>query len=325
MDDWRNRMSDPNHNVRGEIADLVTFLTNLSIDGSNECRPNAILAQARQKNTYAPQSTGFTVLDSKWKGGWKRKKLTMWLAPSRHGKSSAARSFTAENCLMHKPTLLQSFEMQREDILFGILSGMACVPLGVAIDPNKASSQDEYESIIKSQELLDQWVRIYDVRCGLPEMETRIRRMRSEFGPTDTILNVVDHVGIIDSSSKNDDWKVLDATAQGLSDVAKRQDVSVLAFSQVQDAVQKELETYNRAYTVKARGSAAWFNAADIVVVSCKHNGKDKDGAFSNEQLRAATVVQTAKFREIGGEESRVVLKFDVDHGRFLNQEIMDG
>lgn len=320
VDEWRKRIAAPVENIRTEIADLVTFLTNLSIDGSNECRPNLILAQARQKNSYAPQSTGFTILDSKWKGGWRRKKLTMWLAPSGSGKSSACRSFAAENCLMHKPTLIQSFEMPKEDILFGVLSGMAYVPLETAIDPQKASTPEEYESIQKAEELIDRHVRIYDTRCGLPEMETRIRRMRAEFGVTDTILNMIDHVGIIDSETKDDNWRALDALAQGLSDVAKHQDIANLAFSQVRENVKLELRRTNHAFNIKARGSDGWYNAADVVVVSCQHNGKRKDGSFIVPVV-PATVVQTAKFREMGGQESWVALKFDVEHGRMLNQE----
>lgn len=321
--EWLSRFGQPGNNVREEIAGLVTQLTNLSVEGTNECRPKEIFAQARAKGSYAPQSTGFTVLDSHWQGGWKRKKLTMWCAPSKHGKSSAARSFAIENALMHKPTLIQSFEMPKEDILFGILAGMAFVPLEVARNPDKASSREEYDSIMKSEELINRWIRIYDTRCKLGEIEIRTRRTKAEYGAQDTILVELDHVGIIDGNSNaKDDWRELDAMAQGLSDLAKRQDVSMLAFSQVRDDIQKQLELYNRANQVKMRGSAGWYNAADVVVVSCKHNGKM--GKTYPPELRNVTVVQTDKFREIGGQQSRVCLRFDGTHGRMLNEEVFD-
>src|SRR3972149_3969169 len=258
LQDTIPRVTDAKNDVRGEVAGLVTLLTNLTLDGDRENRPKNILAQARLAGGMEPDSTGVSKLDYVWKGGWRRKWLTIWGAPSGHGKSSMACSFVAERVRQGKPSLVQSFEMPKEDILFRILCNLSSVTLEKVKDPNKISMREEAESLQMAEEMTDRLVRVYDENCDMPEVEVRIRRTRSEFGPAMNFC-VVDHIGIVNGGRQGKDlgnWsRDLESSAYQLKSMAKRQSASMLVFSQVPEKTREELIATNRAMGVALRGS----------------------------------------------------------------------
>jgi hypothetical protein len=95
----------------------------------------------------------------------------------------------------------------------------------------------------------------------------------------------------------------------------------MLVFSQIPKATKDEMIANNRVSGgVTFRGSDAIYHAADVVAVSCRHNGKGVGGVPDNRFFNVACI-QTDKWRELGGSQSYIQLQYDAQFGRLLDKE----
>lgn len=317
---------EPNDNIRERSGELITLLSNLTIEGSTNPRPGSILDAAWKVGTREPEPTGFDVLDRAWDEGWRPKGLVVIGSPSGTGKTSGACSFTVERARQHRYSLFNSFEQPAEQLLFKMLCNLSNLRLDQVENPEKnIHVEEEWESLRAGKEILDKYVRIYDQQCKIEEIPVRVRRHQAELGPG-MDWQVIDHIGIVDSGNKDGGaagWsRDLERTAYYIkNECCKPQNICSLVYSQVPPEVKRQMRENNRTTIDTLRGSDGVKNATDIFAIGGRHNGKRKVGTSYQYDMEYSNVAifQTTKNRR-SGVESYCLIKYDPVHHRMLNE-----
>lgn len=307
--------------VRQQVSELCDKLMSIISLSGQAPKPSAILAEVRERGWAKSQPTGYSRLDRSLGGGWQIPWLIICAGPSGHGKSSMACNLASRRIEQAKPTLLNSFEMASEKFLVRMICDLANVPLRLAKDPELAESEEQYNRIREIEELIDQYVRIYDKRCDTLELTRRVRRHQLEFN-LDLGLSIIDHIGRIGGKDTHTWSRDLETRAYDIFDVGKEQHVCQLVFSQVPWESEFQQKANNFATYTEARGSRGIKQAASVLLFMCKHNGRHKDGTLDPSLFRA-TVIQLAKSRELGNEDW-FALRYDPAYYRLTHELVAD-
>lgn len=327
VQDWINSL-DKSENVRNDIAGLVSLLVNLTADGHATSKPSDILERAWASGVREPEPTGFDALTRVWDGGWRPKSLVAIGAPSGQGKTSQAISFMCERVRQGRPTLFNSFEQSSEELLFKALCNLSGVlTLDQVENPSKnIRTQDEFDALNWAKAELDRYVRMYDSQCSLQEVQMRVRRHQAEFGPK-MDYTIIDHVGAfgnVQVASAASRSYELEAVAKFFKQsISNQYNVCTVMYSQVSDEMEKQLRESNRTNNDGLRNSKGIKHWADVLAVSCRHNGKIKDGKsfMYDTSYNNVSVIQTTKMRRYGL-QSLIGLRYDPIHHRLLNEEV---
>ncbi len=224
--------------------------------------------------------------------------------------SSCAVHFVAEQVRQNNGVVLHSFEMPRERLLLRMLCNLACVPMSAAQNPASAT-EEEYDAIQRAVEQMGGLVRIYDKQCDLAELAQRIRRHRIEFGK-EGLLHVIDHFGHIDIGT---DWRDSRKAIYELVEMTKRHSICLVVFSQVSTETQKQLEAKNRVEGGgKLYGTTAPYQAADVLLYMCRHNGLNDGGNYELNRFRDVTCIQVEKVRDRGLQVAYIMLRYNPLH-----------
>ena len=300
----RFNRTDPSKAQGAAAALAELLLTTAEEQGAQQSRADLILHDFWAKGYTPPVSTGIVPLDQALAlddklGGFKKGELWVIGAPSSHGKSSCAVHLAAEQVRQNRGVVIHSFEMSRERLLLRMLANLGPVPYSVAVNPTLITSPDEDQAVHAAVEKMGMLVRIYDRQCSIAELGQRIRRHKVEFGDN-CILHIIDHFGHFDSGA---DWRDSRKAIYSLAELAVRHQISLVVFSQVDRATQKQLEEKNRVEGGGSfYGTSAPFQAADVVVFLCKHNGLLSDGSGYDETMRNVACFQVDKVRDKGSQ-----------------------
>ena len=296
-----NRTDPTNaHRAAAGLAELL--LTTAEQQGAQQSRADLILHDFWAKGYVPPVSTGIVPLDQALSlddklGGFKKGELWVIGAASGHGKSSLAVHLAAEQVRQNHGVVIHSFEMSRERLLLRMLSNLGPVPYSVAVNPALITSPDEDAAVHAAVEKMGMLVRIYDRQCSMAELGQRIRRHRVEFGDN-CILHIIDHFGHVDLGG---DWRDSRKAIYTLAEMAVRHHISLVVFSQVDRATQKQLEESNRVVGGGSfYGTSSPFQAADVVMFLCLHNGLLPDGSGYDDTMRNVSCFQVVKVRDKG-------------------------
>ena len=281
--------------------------------GAQESRPDVIMRLHWDKGYTPPVSTGIRRLDSAVSndigvGGWERGQMIMIGAPSAHGKSALTCHFACEQVRQNRGVVIHSFEMPREKLIMRMLCNLSCLPMS-RVANRKSCTPDELINLDAALKQLGLLCRVYDHHCTIPELAQRIRRHRIEFGE-ESILHILDHFGKIDLGT---DWRDSKSVSARLQELAVREKVCLVMFSQVSPATQTELERDNRTTTAKFFGTSSPYQDADVVMFMCKHNGLLKDGSGYDNDKSYVTCFQVVKVREYSNLQSYFMLRYVPD------------
>ena len=296
------------------LAELL--LTTAEQQGAQQSRADLILQDFWSKGYVPPVSTGIVPLDRALSlddklGGFKKGELWMVGAPSGHGKSSCAVHLAAEQVRQNHGVVIHSFEMSRERLLLRMVANLGAVPYSVAVNPALITSPDEDEAVHSAVEKMGMLVRIYDRQCSMAELGQRIRRHKVEFGDN-CILHIIDHFGHVDLGG---DWRDSRKAIYSLAEMTVRHQITLLVFSQVDRATQKQLEESNRVVGGGSfYGTSAPFQAADVVAFLCLHNGLLPDGSGYDDTMRNVSCFQVVKVRDKGMGIAYFCLRYDKRH-----------
>lgn len=320
--EWLERFrNEPNK--REEIAALVQYLVNLTTDGTEDARPDSILARAWAAGIKDPEPTGFSAIDRSLSGGWRPGWLMCLAIPSGMGKTSVAVSMMCERVRQGRYVLFNSLEQSSEEILFKALCNLSGVlTLDQVEQPDRRiTTQQEWDALLWAKEQLSRYVRIYDTTVPAEEIGTRVRRHQAEFGPSMNFF-IVDHIGLAEMKSRSPsdaDWLALLKTTYYFKDVCKNHSAFCLMNSQVPKEVEDEIKRCNRVTGERLGRASKIKEAVDILTFGGRHNGKTDSGY--NHQYNDVTIFQTTKMRRTG-QQSWFGLRYDKVHHRLLNEEV---
>lgn len=307
-----NRTDPANaHRAAAGLAELL--LTTAEQQGAQQSRADLILHDFWAKGYIPPVSTGVAPLDRALSlddklGGFQKGELWVIGAASGHGKSSLAVHLAAEQVRQNHGVVIHSFEMSRERLLLRMVANLGLVPYSVAVNPALITSPEEDEAVHSAVEKMGMLVRIYDQQCTMSELGQRIRRHKVEFG-NNCILHIIDHFGHVDLGS---DWRDSRKAIYSLAEMTVRHQITLLVFSQVDRATQKQLEETNRVVgSGSFYGTSAPFQAADVVAFLCLHNGLFADGSGYDDTMRNVSCFQIAKVRDKGMGVAYFMLRYD--------------
>lgn len=301
-------------NVRDDAMRFAELITNLCLTGSASSRPDEIMRAAWQSGLALPVRTGYSMLDDSWNGGWLLGTMWVWGMPSGHGKSTWAVNLACERVRMELPTLINSMEMSSVDLLIRMLVNLTGLEMSQIKNPNLIQTDAENDALARGLHQLNALVRVYDSPCSVQEIGVRVRRAKAEFGPRMNFFEV-DHIGIVDAANRGEQWQLLEETAYGIRAVAKATRTCGLAFSQIDEATEAELVAKNKTYRRGFRGSRGIVNAADAVVIGCRHNGIGANGK-PDARYASVSVVQTQKFRDSAMSADKVYRLFRFEPSR---------
>jgi hypothetical protein len=303
---WLNRIKGGAYqgSIYGQFSSMSDEVVKLLIGDQKTGRPGDILERSWSSRLKVPEPTGYSRIDTALDGGWAAGKFYIMGMPSGHGKSSLCCNFASRRAVAGKPTLINSFEMAADDLLFRMICDLAEVSIDVAENPDgNAASEEEHERVLQAKDLLDAYVRLYDSPADASEIGRRIRRHKVEF-QGEIIFTELDHLGIMRRGGRGNEWAEIESMAYALNDLAKAQEVPLLAYSQVPAQMEQELLANNQVfYNRDFRGSRGIRNAVDYAMVGCKHNGlvKNDDGEMEYDYSYANhTALQVIKNRRTG-------------------------
>jgi len=292
----RIRKAQSQNKLADELAGFGYFLLGLAESSNNEAVTlTSALEEAQFKQST---STGYRWLDKEvlWNrftnsGGFSFGSLIIWMAPSGHGKTSVAASLASRQALAGRPTIFLTAEESTASVALRVFSAVSGLPAHAFLNP---SGKEEEEAKATAMEIANKYVFAYEF-SNMADIETKIRRHKTQFGKNSPMLVVLDHISALDSGAGN--WsRDLEQVAKSLKQLAMRQDVCLLVFSQVPVEMETELRKKNFTHRADARGSRGIRMWADYVVVSCRHNGKDEYGEY-DPRFNTATVIQRQKNR----------------------------
>jgi len=309
----RFNKTDPSkaHSAAAALAELL--LTTAERQGAQQSRADLILQDFWSKGYVPPVSTGIAPLDQALSlddklGGFKKGELWVIGAPSGMGKSSLTCHLAAEQVRQNHGVVIHSFEMSRERLLLRMLANLGPVPYSVAVNPALITSPDEDTAVHEAVEKMGMLVRIYDRQCSMAELGQRIRRHAVEFGDN-CILHIIDHFGHVDLGG---DWRDSRKAIYALAEMTVRHHINLVVFSQVDRATQKQLEESNRVVGGGSfYGTSAPFQAADVVIFLCRHNGLLEDGSGYDDSKRNVAVFQVDKVRDKGLQVARFEIAYN--------------
>ena len=333
-----------------EVLDWSVYFNSLAVSNSGSASTATQIMD--DIPTQPPTSCGIDWIDRHilyncWydAGGWTPQTLVAWLAPSSHGKSSVAATFTVRRAQLGYPTLFQTAEESIHIVTARLLciaaqcpKRMAMLPKrtieavakgeippslkGMARDLTDEKMREHAEHILAAYTMLDKFVRIYKITSdNVSAIEKCTRRHRIEFGDLPMLL-LIDHLGELDSVRTGNWSRDLAFVVKDIRRIVDKPELLTcgLVFSQVTKEMECELTEKNYTTLRDARGSRAVLNKSDILVVSSRHNGKLKDavGRWYGpvKGYEHATSIQARKNR-FSGESSHYslgVLDFDPAH-----------
>jgi len=297
VDIWLTNAQVNGEPIRKQFASMTDEILAMLVGQQRTGRPKDILAHAWSEGFVEPESSGYSRIDKALDGGFTPGFTYFWGSPSGHGKTSMACNLASRRAEQGKPTIIHSLEVLADRILFRMICDLAHVTVDVARNPQGKATIEEYERVMAARDLLDKWVRVYDTPAGHKEMAIRVRRHTAEFAVP--ILNIVDHIGIVDRVRGGNDWSEIEAMAYSITDLAKSTGNAFLVFSQISGRTEQEMLSNNMVvYSEEMRGSKGIRNAGDYVIFSWKHTGI-VDGQYAPEYIDH-TVIQTTKNRETG-------------------------
>ena len=325
VEDWVSgaKGGEVSGSISSSFTNMYDGVVNMLVGSEASGKPKDIIQAAREEGAIEPESTGYSRLDKGLSGGFFPRKFYVWGMPSGHGKTSACCNLAARRCEQQMPTIIHSMEMPSADLAFRILCDLAHVTLEVAENPEKkARSSDEIARVRIAEDLINEYLRIYDAPADAQEMERRIRRHKAEFEGA-TILSEIDHIGIVRRDSRGSDWSELESMAYSLVNLAKNMKDPVLAFSQVPDEMENELTKNNIVvYNKDFRGSRGIRNAVDVSIVGCKHSGVVEDHETGRREYDHSymnhTVIQITKDRR-HGKQFWGVFQYEPEYYRLTN------
>lgn len=284
-----------------EVAGFAYYLLGLSESTQKPASLSRILEKAKFARAT---STGYPWLDRNvfWNrftnsGGWTQECVVIWMAPSGHGKTSAATSFATKQVEQGNPVVFLSAEESVENVSLRLYSALTGLQPYAVLNP---SGEEEEAAVEYVRPIADKLVYAYSIAGDLGDIETKIRRHRTQFGGDKPLLVIVDHISALDSGSGN--WsRDLENVTKGLKQIAGRLQPTLLVFSQVPEKMETQLRAKNYTTLADARGSRGVRNWADYMVVSCRHRDMD------------ATVIQLLKNRYDSARRVWGMYQFDRD------------
>lgn len=323
-EDWLGKVKRGDGKIRNNIATLNTQLLSLTSDVNDTVNPTVIMQRAWDKGYVEPASTLWPRMDralsngGKTKGGIRYSDGHLWVigAASGHGKSSVGCNLVVNMAYQQKATLYVTLEMSQVSLIRRMLCNMANLPYDVVANPKPDRHSAEDIAHLKSAlEYLSQFTRIYDRISTPEEIEQAIKRHKAEFGEQ-MVAVLVDHIGIATkNAAEGNVWHALEKYVYSLKDVAMREQVAIILFSQVPPDIESQLREDNRVATgADFRGSRAIRMVADIAMYVARHNGKDRGGNV-DMRYNNKMVVQVVKDRDFGNEDW-FLMQYDRDHYR---------
>jgi KaiC/GvpD/RAD55 family RecA-like ATPase len=292
----RIRKTQTRDQLADELAGFGYFLLGLAESTNDETVSlTSALEEAQFKQSV---STGYRWMDKEvlWNrftnsGGFALGSLIIWMAPSGHGKTSVATSLAARQALAGKPTIFLTAEESTASVALRVCSAVSGLPAHAFLSPSNDAEREAKET---ASEIANKYIYAYEF-SSLADIETKIRRHKTQFGKNSPMLVILDHISALDSGAGN--WsRDLEQVAKSLKQLAMRQNVCLLVFSQVPEEMETDLRKRNMTHRADARGSRGIRMWADCVVVSCRHNGKDMYGEY-DPRFSHATVIQRQKNR----------------------------
>jgi len=281
-----------------------------------------------------PVSCGIPWMDSHlfWtgyanKGGLATTMNYVISAPSGHGKTSIAATFASSWVKQGLPAIMLSLEESRPNFTVRMLTAFTGYAPHIIIQCVKEIRGDgeisgNAKNVKDALEYLERFLFIYEVGGGINEMESIVRRHRTQFGRDIPMMVLIDHIGGMDTGG--DSWsRTLELAAHAIKHrLAMQFNTAVLTFTQPSNEMEEQLAKNNYTTVFEGRASKAIKQWADYFVVMCKHN-----------DMINTTVVQSGKNRFLVGQRVAEgggklpewgVFQFDLMTGTITNRLITD-
>lgn len=325
--DWLAQVKQGHGRIREQIVNLSNHLLSLTKDMNDVVNPALIMQRAWDTGYVPPVSTLWGRMDralsngGKTKGGIRYHDGDLWVigAPSGHGKSSFGCNVVVNLAYQQKASLYVTLEMSQESLIRRMLCNMADLPYDVVANPNpQRHKPEDIQHLKTSLDYLSQHTRIYDRISTPEEIAAAIKRHKVEFG--DRLVSVlIDHIGIATkNAAEGNVWHALEKYVYTLKDVAMKERVAIMLFSQVPPDIEAQLRDDNRVTAgADFRGSRAVRMVSDVAMYVARHNGKDRNGSIDPDYVNK-TVVQVVKDRLFGNEDW-FMMNYDRDHYRITD------
>lgn len=327
-DSFRERFHE-SRNPDVVIADHIAYLLAVSAQ-----RGHAITLQAtlENKQEYLPETTGYPRLDGKANigplaakrfkyGGWYRGRYVSLVGAPGSGKSSVIENLAARRAEVGRPSVIHSFEMDRETIYCNIICSIARVGPGIALNPERAENNSVKARIIAAHDMVEQWVRVYEEPTTIAGLGQRYRRHHTEYGCM--TVHFIDHLWAFITANQSS-WQQTQVICKDVKQFGRVHDAcTVMVCHPSPDSnFKEEFEKNNRVVKCEAYGGKAVTQWSDSVIAMGRHNGWL--GADLRPDLANTTIFQGFKNRQGLGtaERSYFGLKYD-PQTNFLSNVIM--
>lgn len=263
-------------------------------------------------------STGLKRLDEALSTGLVPGRTVMFGAPTGEGKTALACFLTAEAIRQEAPVLYLSTEMRSGPILHRILANLATFdnPNNMLITGEHIANfakimetkdqrewNDEEVSIQCCIEATEKYLRIYDTVLSVPDMISRIRLHRTEFGHLPLVI--IDHLHRVqppkEAKAYNKTQELYADIVYSLDSAIMENNTCLVMFSQLSTATEREFRTTNKITSLAFKEAGEISNVASSAFVFGKHQSKALTAVFLLEKDR------------IKGRKMHIEFSFDPD------------
>jgi len=261
---------DPNR-VTQYLPTLIHALSSVGQDAQTiDPRPGVIYSEGAGDGQEIP--TGLPSLDKMLMGGWRPGELVLWVAPTKHGKTSMASTLTANQVAAGNNVIVFSLEMGQRYFVCRVISTYANLEWADVV--KNQVPPERQEDFRKSLAALHTHLRVYPPRIHTPqEMAERIKWHQAEFDKISLVI--VDHIGLVErkgfkQAQKDNMAYYLEEQAYALKAVATEFNVPMCVFSQLSGAQEAELVNTKDLKVFASRGSAGVKHACDFGFLLCR-------------------------------------------------------
>lgn len=259
--------------------------------------------------------TGFRELN-RITGGWQKQDLVILAARPSVGKTAFLLNLAlnaSTDTDNQTPVGIYSLEMGKNQLTQRLMANHCSIPLERI--KNGQLTQTEFDQLqVKSNSLSNAPIYIDDTPgLNLIEFRAKARRMVKRHGVG---LIIIDYLQLMNGSGKyGSREQEVAQISKGLKHIAKQLNISIIALSQLNRAVENRADSQPKLADL--RESGAIEQDADVI---CFLYGHPKDFLEKNPYAKNDKMLDIAKHRN--GKLANFIYKFDGDHQRFHSEDL---
>jgi replicative DNA helicase len=299
-----------------EETDDINYIPDI-IDGVLE-----EIKLSNKSGVIAGLKTGFHDLD-KLTGGWQKGRYYILGARPKMGKTSLFCQI-AEIAANQKPTIIFSLEMSKKELMKMLIYQNS--KIDSMLEQNGELTQKEFNSMRNACDTMKNKDLYIDDRClNMQQIKTSLKNIQKDLykrGKGKVGLIVIDYVQMIHGDNKLSRNYQLEEISRGLKEIAKQNELCVLALSQLSRAVDDR--TDRKPIPSDLRDSGSFEQDCDGLMLmyrDCYYKGQTADNThpytLGTEKV-LADIVDINMFLNRHGKADRFQLHFLTPYRKFV-------